>query len=144
AILERCARGAALACGVALQMEIQLGYKAMRNNMALARRFGAALEPLGREPRERAPSAGAAATDWGDASHAVPTIPPYLAPCRQGTTTWHEHAFAECARSTRGLETMRVAANALARTAVDVIEKPELRAAIEQEFRHARGDGATP
>ena len=144
AIVERCARGAALACGVELQMEIQVGYKSMRNNMALARRFGAALEALGRKPRERDPSAGAGSTDMGDVSHAVPSIHPYLAICDEGTTTCHEHAFAECARSTRGLETMRVAAKALARTAVDVIENPELRAAIEQEFRHARGDGATP
>src|SRR5688572_14323313 len=47
-IVERCARGAVLACGVRVEVEEQLGYKSMHNNMALARRFGKALAALGR------------------------------------------------------------------------------------------------
>lgn len=134
AIVERCARGAALACGVELRMEIQVGYKSMRNNMTLARRFGAALEALGRKPRERDPSAGAGSTDMGDVSHAVPSIHPYLAICDEGEALCHEHRFAACARSPRGHETARVAAKAMARTASDLLEDPRLLRAVEREF----------
>src|SRR6185437_12458289 len=40
-IVERCARGAAMASGVEVAIKVRAGYKDMVNNMALARRFGA-------------------------------------------------------------------------------------------------------
>ena len=134
AIVERCARGAALAAGVEVQSSIQRGYKDMRNNMALARRFGAALEQLGRPARERDSSVGSGSTDMGDVSHAVPAIHPYLAICDKGETLCHERAFADCARSARGMETMRLAAKAMARTAADALEDAALLAAVKREF----------
>lgn len=137
-IAERCARGAALAAGVEVDVHMRNGYKNMRNNLSLARRFGAALEALGRKPRESDPSVGAGSTDMGDVSHAVPSIHPYLAICDEGETLCHEHAFAKCARSVRGFETMRVAAKAMARTAADALEDRALLATLRAEFE--RGD----
>lgn len=134
AIVERCARGAALACGVEVAIEIKPGYKSMRNNLALARRFGAALESLGRKARETDPRVGSGSTDMGDVSHALPSIHPYLAICNEGETACHEHEFAACARSPRGLETMRVAAKAMARTAADLLEDSALLGAVREEF----------
>jgi amidohydrolase len=134
AIVERCARGAALAAGVEVELSIKRGYKNMRNNLALARRFGAALEALGRRPRESDSSVGAGSTDMGDVSHAVPSIHPYLGICDKGETLCHERAFAVCARSPRGLETMRVAAKAMARTAADLLDDAALLAAAREEF----------
>ncbi|MGC4094237.1 MAG: amidohydrolase [Polyangiaceae bacterium] len=133
-IVERCARGAALAAGAEVDVNMRNGYKNMRNNLALARRFGAALELHGRSPREADPSVGAGSTDMGDVSHAVPSIHPYLAICDEGETLCHEHAFAACARSERGFETMRVAAKAMARTAADALEDATLLAAARAEF----------
>ncbi|HEY3668545.1 MAG TPA: amidohydrolase, partial [Polyangiaceae bacterium] len=51
-IVLRCARGAALACDVTVSFLEKPGYREMRNNLTMARRFGAALEALGRNARE--------------------------------------------------------------------------------------------
>jgi amidohydrolase len=134
AIVERCARGAALAAGVRLEIAERMGYKSMHDNLTLARRFGAALEALGRPFVESDPSAGAGSTDMGDISHAVPSIHPYLAICDRGHALCHQHAFAACARSERGYDTACIAAKAMARTALDVLEDRELMLAIQREF----------
>jgi amidohydrolase len=133
-IVERCARGAALAAGAEVDIVMRNGYKNMRNNLTLARRFGAALESLGRKPRESDASVGAGSTDMGDVSHVVPSIHPYLAICDEGETLCHQHAFAHCAKSPRGFETMRVAAKAMARTAADALEDRALLSAARAEF----------
>jgi amidohydrolase len=133
-IVERCARGAAMAAGVEVELTLRRGYKDMRNNLALARRFGAALEALGRRARETDARVGAGSTDMGDVSHAVPSIHPYLAICEEGETLCHERAFAACAKSERGLETMRVAAKAMARTAAQILEDEALLNEARHEF----------
>lgn len=134
AIVERCARGAALACGVRVELEARSGYREMRNNMTIAQRFGAALEALGRKPRVTDPRVGAGSTDMGDLSQSVPSIHPYLAICDEGESMCHEHRFAACAASPRGMDTMIVAAKALARTAVDLLEQPDLVEQAKREF----------
>ncbi len=136
-IVERCARGAALACGAEVAMKVRTGYREMRNNMTMARRFGAALEALGRNAMERDERVGAGSTDMGDVSLALPAIHPYLAICDEGESMCHEHRFAECARSERGYATMLVGAKALARTTLDLLENPELLAEAKKE--HASG-----
>lgn len=134
-VVERCARAVAMAFEVKVEIHVEQGYRSMRNNLTLARRFGVALEALGRKPKETDPKAGAGSTDMGDVSHAVPSIHPYLSICDEGETTCHERAFAACARSDRGLQTMRVAAKALARTALDLMADRSLLTAVESEFQ---------
>src|SRR5262245_12630336 len=80
-IVERCACGAAMASGVDVAFNTRTGYRAMNNNMTMARHFGAVLEALGRSPRETDDSVGAGSTDMGDVSQEVPSIHPYLAIC---------------------------------------------------------------
>jgi amidohydrolase len=134
AIVERCARGAALACGVEVNIDMRQGYREMKNNRAIAERFGAALQALGRSAREVDPRVGAGSTDMGDLSQVVPSIHPYLAICNEGETLCHQHAFAACAASERGFETMLLAAKALARTALDLLEDPSLLTRAKTEF----------
>ncbi len=136
-IVERCARGAALGCGVEVQIELRTGYREMRNNQTLAGVFGQALQDLGREPREVDDSVGAGSTDMGDVSQLVPAIHPYLAICDEGETTCHQHGFAECARSVRGFDTMVVAAKALARSTRALLEQPALIDQAKEEHRKA-------
>jgi amidohydrolase len=126
-VVERCARGAAMASDVSVTINARQGYLDMRNNAPLAQRFGEHLRALGRKPRERDPSIGTGSTDMGDVSQHVPSIHPWLAICDEGETACHQHAFAACAASDRGLETMLVAAKTLARTAADVLEDQALR-----------------
>jgi amidohydrolase len=141
-IVERCARGAALACGVEVALSVRTGYREMVNNMEIARRFGAALEALGRQPRERDINVGAGSTDMGDVSHHVPSIHPYLAICDEGESLCHEHRFAACAASERGYQTMLTAAKAMARTALDLLEDPALLSRAKSEFRAQRPGGS--
>ena len=138
-IVERCARAAAMASDVQVEMKTRQGYRDMVNNMALARRFGVHAEALGRRPRERDERVGAGSTDMGDVSHVVPAIHPWLAIVDEGAAQCHEHRFAEAADSPRAAQTAVVAAKVLARTAVDFLSDAELRATVSAEWR-ARGD----
>jgi amidohydrolase len=135
AIVERCARAAAMASGVLVEIKVRHGYKDMRNNMTLARRFGLHLEALGRAPRERDETVGAGSTDMGDVSHVVPSIHPWLAIVDEGAALCHEHRFAEAAATDRGGRAAVVAAKALARTAVDLLADADLRAAVSAEWK---------
>jgi amidohydrolase len=138
AIVLRCARGAALACDVDVSFNEKIGYREMKNNFTMARRFGAALESLGRNARETDPRVGAGSTDMGDLSLHLPSIHPYLAICDEGESLCHEHRFAECAASDRGMATMLVAAKAMARTTLDLLEDPKLFADVRREFAAPR------
>jgi amidohydrolase len=138
AIVERCARGAALACGVEVTFNVREGYRDLVNNLTLARRFGTHLEALGRHPTERDATVGSGSTDMGDVSHAVPSIHPWIAICDKGETTCHQHAFQQCAGSERGVTGMLAAAKAMALTAADVLGDATLRAALQTEFEASR------
>jgi amidohydrolase len=138
AIVERCARGAAMASDVQVEISLRKGYRDMVNNMALARRFGAHLQALGRTPRERDDRVGAGSTDMGDVSHVVPSIHPWVAIVDEGAALCHEHPFAVAAGSPRAGSTALLAAKAMARTAVEFLADAELRAAVSAEWR-ARG-----
>jgi amidohydrolase len=135
AIVERCARAAAMASDVQMETRVREGYRDMVNNMALARRFGRHLEALGRTPRERDDTVGAGSTDMGDVSHVVPAIHPWLAIVDEGAALCHEHRFAAAAATDRGGQAAIVAAKALARTAVEVLVDADLRAAVSAEWR---------
>ena len=134
AIVERCARGAAMASGVELALHVRPGYKDMRNNLTLARVFGEHLAAGGRRAKEADPRLGAGSTDMGDVSHAVPSIHPYLAIVDEGEAMCHEHRFAAAAASDRGTDTALDAVRAMAKTAVELLTSPALREAVRVEW----------
>lgn len=138
AIVERCARGAALATGTEVTITPQRGYRDLRNNGPLAVRFGEHLSRLGRTPKMTDPAVGTGSTDMGDVSHVVPSIHPWIAVCDENEATCHQHAFAAIAGSARGGDAMLIAAETLALTAVDVIEDATLRSAARAEFEARR------
>ena len=137
AIVERCARAAAMACDVGVELSVREGYREMRNNMTLAKAFGEEMSALGRPAAIDDESVGAGSTDMGDVSHVVPTIHPYLGICAPGETMCHEHRFAESAASERGMQTMLVAAKAMARTALRVLEDAPLLENAQGEFQRS-------
>jgi amidohydrolase len=138
AIVERCARGAAMASDVEVKASVRHGYRDMVNNMALARRFGTHSEAVGRRAKERDESVGAGSTDMGDVSHVVPSIHPYLAIVGTGEALCHEHRFAEAAGAPAGVATAVLAAKVMARTAIDYLGDASLRTAVSAEWS-ARG-----
>ncbi|MBI5515793.1 MAG: M20 family metallopeptidase [Deltaproteobacteria bacterium] len=134
AVVERCARAAALALGVEVTLAPRRGYKDLRNNMTLARVFGRHLGLSGRAAREGDDRVGAGSTDMGDISHAVPSIHPWLALVGEGECMCHERAFEKAAGSERGRRTLLDAARALARTAAEFLTDPQLRQGVREEF----------
>jgi len=138
AIVERCARAAALASDVELTMDVREGYRSLLCNRALARAFGAHLSALGRAAKETDPTAGTGSTDMGDVSHVVPSIHPMLGIVDEGTTTIHQRAFEAAAASDRAMDTLMIAAKAMARTAIEIVADGELRERVRSEFRSAR------
>ena len=71
----------------------------------------------------------------GDVSQVVPAIHPWLQICDTGRTTCHQREFAACAASDRGMETMLVAAKAMARTTADLLEDASFLAMVKGEFQ---------
>ncbi len=127
-----------MASGVKLSANVRMGYRDMKNNLAMAKRFGAHLETLGRAAQVATDDVGAGSTDMGDVSHVVPSIHPYLGIVDANQALCHQHAFADAASSARGLDTALVAAKALAKTALEVVLDADLRREIETEFSGAR------
>jgi metal-dependent amidase/aminoacylase/carboxypeptidase family protein len=117
----QCAEAAALATGTRVETEVRRGYRDMRDNMTMARRFGEHLQSLGVEVRERDPEAGFGSTDMGDVSYAMPAIHPYLGICDIGEAMCHQDAFVQHADSPRGYQAMLQAAKAMALTTYDLL-----------------------
>ncbi len=134
-IVERCARGAAIASNVELSLKVRQGYRDMVTNMALARCFGTHLTGLGRKPKDVDPRVGTGSTDMGDVSHVVPSIHPWLAIVGEGEALCHEHRFAEAAVMQAADHTAIVAAKAMARTAIEFLADGDLRSSVTAEWR---------
>ena len=138
-IVLRCARGAALACGVEANLSVRIGYKDVVTNLAMARRFGDHLRSLGKDPHEVDPDVGTGSTDMGDVSHAVPSIHPWIAICDKDHATCHQRAFADHAKGERGHASMIAAAKAMAMTTADLLTDAALLDKVRAEFATRRG-----
>jgi len=131
--VKNCAHGASIATGARVEMEMQGAYKSLRTNMPLAQTFKANLEALGWDFDEIDPSKGIGSTDMANVSHVTAAIHPYLS-IGPKDLVGHSTEFAEAAASEKGQQAMIAAAKALASTAVDVLLRPSLLAAIRAEF----------
>ena len=131
--VKDCARGAAMATGAKVKMEMQGSYKSLKTNMPLARAFKENLKALGWEFDDVDPKERIGSTDLGDVSHIVPAIHPYLS-IGPDDLAGHSTEFAVAANSEKGKEAMLTAAKAMAMTAVDILLLPSLLAAIKGEF----------
>lgn len=123
--VKSCARGAAVATGARVEVEMQGAYKSLRTNIPLAQAFKANLEELGWGFDDVDPTAGIGSTDMGDVSHVAAAIHPYLS-IGPADLVGHTLEFAEAAVSEKGQQAMIAAAKALAITAVDVLLRPSL------------------
>jgi len=135
----KCAEAAALATGTRVDVDVRRGYKDMRDNLTMARRFGEHLRTLGVTFQERDPSAGFGSTDMGDVSYAMPAIHPYLAICDIGEAMCHQDAFVEWANHPRGYQAMLSAAKAMALTTYELLTQPEFLAAAKAEWAQSHG-----
>ncbi|NJB87841.1 aminobenzoyl-glutamate utilization protein B [Lewinella marina] len=93
------------------------------------------IEPL--EPTQEVASGGS--TDVGDVSYVVPVIRLRATTAPNGTP-WHSWAVVACGGMSIGHKGMAFAAEALARTMVDIYQDEQLRERIKAEFKEDRGD----
>ena len=113
-----CFEGAALATGCELKTEWSEVCEVVNTNRPLAEAFAENAKALGRTMHPRRSSDTHGSTDMGNVTTLVPGIHPFLA-ITEGPVPGHSIAFTEAAKTPHALETMRLAAKALAMTALD-------------------------
>ena len=132
-----CFEGAAIATGAELRPMWSEVCEVVNTNRPLAEAFAENARTLGRTMQARRPSDTHGSTDMGNVTTAIPGIHPFLS-ITEGPVPGHSLAFTEAARTPRALETMRLAAKALAMTSLDVMAEPALlKRAKEAHDGHA-------
>ena len=104
-------------------------------NYTLAHVFEDIYEELSGQPMEEADFGGS--TDVGDVSYSVPAIMPCIGLNCPGTAI-HTAEFRDATITEAGDNAMKWGAEAMALTALKVMEDPELMKAIREEFEEAR------
>jgi len=141
-----CFRAGALATGAELTMRrIDEDYSDMLTNRPLAEAYVANLTRLGRPIGSLAdiPAGVAGSTDMGNVSKLVPSIHPMIAAAPPAVPL-HSVEFAAYAASEEGHGAAVDGAKGLAATAIDVLCRPELRAAIHAAFAADRALAGQP
>ncbi|HVR88510.1 MAG TPA: amidohydrolase [Candidatus Limnocylindria bacterium] len=128
-----CFEGAARATGCEVRHEVQGGLDLVTTNGPMAAAFVENARTLGRALRTRKTGETSGSTDMGNISSLMPAIHPFLS-VSEGPVPWHSHDFAREARTPRALETMHLAAKALAFTAIDLLARPSLLAQAKGAF----------
>jgi amidohydrolase len=131
-----CFQGAATATGCDLHYAWGEAMDMVTTNQPIAAAFGVNARALGRPLGPRLPGETSGSTDMGNISSVIPSIHPFLSITAE-RVPWHSREFAAAARTPHALDTMRVAAKALAFTAIDLLTRPEL-------LRQAKAGAAPP
>lgn len=119
------------AIGATCTMEEGLTYVERINNRVLGHLFKDNLEAIGVEVDASDIQSGIGSSDIGNVSQLVPTIHPYI---KIGEAITHTPAFTEATKSEEGMQGLLQAATALALTAYDVFEQPELAEQAKEEL----------
>jgi amidohydrolase len=132
-----CFEGAATATGCELRYEWGETMDMVTSNGPLAAAFGENARALGRTLGPRRGGETSGSTDMGNISSLIPSIHPFLSVSAE-RVPWHSREFAAAARTPRALETMHLAAKALAFTAIDLLGRPDLLKQTKAAFTPAR------
>jgi len=132
-----CFEGAAIATACQLKAEWSEVCEVVSTNRPLAEAFAENAKALGRTMHPRRPNDTHGSTDMGNVTTLVPGIHPFLS-ITEGPVPGHSTAFTEAAKTPRALATMRLAAKALAMTALDAFADGSLikRAKEAHNGRH--------
>ncbi|OEX99037.1 peptidase M20, partial [Corynebacterium sp. BCW_4722] len=140
--VEDILRGAAMMTGTAVDIAWDTHPMSLpvRNNEALAARFGATQQALGRDvlPGGILPDSQAASTDFGNVSHLVPGIHPMVKIAPEGTAL-HTTSFADAAITDAALKGAYDSAVGLGQVVADILNDADLLAAAREEFEAAGG-----
>jgi amidohydrolase len=132
-----CFEGAATATGCQLRYEWGDAMDMVTTNGPMAAALAENARSLGRilGPRRAGETSGS--TDMGNISSLIPSIHPFFS-VSADRVPWHSRDFAAAAATPRALETMHVAAKALAFTAIDLLASPDLLKQTKAAFAPAR------
>lgn len=135
--VQRIVDGAALMTGAKGRLA---PYQNRVENMVLTPGFDALyqknLELLGETMSPPEEKSGMGSSDVGNVSQVIPTIQPSIS-ITDVPTAGHSEAFKAAACSQKGLRSIVLGAKALAFTALDLLESPQLLAAIKSEHAEA-------
>ena len=130
--------GAAAACGCTTTVTVQEDtiYAPLKPNRVLGEIFRAQLETLGVPVVQGPEEEGMGSTDVGNVASLVPTIHPEVA-IGYEPVTWHTPEFEQRAGSEFGIEGLTVSTTALAMTAHEIFQRPEVLTDMHEEFERA-------
>jgi amidohydrolase len=128
-----CFEGAAASTGCELRATWSDVCELVTTNRPLAEAFATNAQALGRQLAPRRAGDTHGSTDMGNVTSSVPGIHPFLS-ITDGPVAGHSIEFAAAARTSQALETMHVAAKALAMTAIDVLRDERLRVRAKEAF----------
>jgi amidohydrolase len=132
--VQDCARGAALATGCELEITtFEPHQDNLKSNKVLLELFRANLSRWVDSSQIIQTPEALGSTDMGNLSHAVPSIHPLMPVAPKGVNV-HTHEFARATLSEEALNTVVLAASAMACTALDIILDEEKRDAVAREF----------
>lgn len=132
--LIACARGAAEATGTDLKISAAtLTMLPIKHNTTLERRYEENVCALGAPVCEEPPAAGAGSTDFGNISQILPAVHAYFQ-VSENRVGAHTVEFGLAAKSEQGLAGMVIGGKALALTALDLIDEPDLMRRVRTEF----------
>ena len=132
-----CFEGAATATGCELRYEWGEAMDMVTTNGPMAAALAENARSLGRVLGARRPGETSGSTDMGNISSLIPSIHPFFS-VSADRVPWHSREFAAAARTPRALETMHVAAKALAFTTIDLLARPDLLKQTKAVFTPAR------
>ena len=133
--IEAAARGAAAATGTQVEIHTFMRYDAMKPNPTIGRLLRENLRHLGMtvpDPRPTPPER-AASSDFGNVSQVAPSAGFAVATHEPGTN-FHTTEFTRGSMGPRAFEGMRVAIEAMACAAADLLAAPDLVAQARREF----------
>jgi amidohydrolase len=132
-----CFEGASTATGCELRYEWGDSTDMVTTNGPMAAALAENARSLGRALGPRRAGETSGSTDMGNISALIPSIHPFFS-VSADRVPWHSREFAAAARTPRALETMHVAAKALAFTAIDLLARPDLLKQTKAAFTPAR------
>lgn len=136
-MVENCARGAAIATGCEVRVEVRPGLRSSLRNEPLERLFARVFKELGEEIEDPSitlarPPGGS--TDFSEVTHVVPSIHPMIAIAPEGVAL-HSREFADAALSEGGHRGLEIGVKALAMAGMEILTNPELLSEIRGYFK---------
>ncbi len=135
--VRKIGEGAALMTGARLDFSFpEAASWDMITNYTLARALKTNIDAVGLALPDARAEEGTGSTDWGNVSYAVPSVETAY-PIVRNRCTWHSQDVVDAAESEYGYANTFLVGKAMALTALDLIEQPELLESIEQEFQRS-------